>query len=60
MPGDTVVGNLPAAETANAGDVNDTAPLLNVTALEISTSVTKILFNVEREAEGAGGERCEV
>ena len=55
-----MVGNLPAAETANAGDVNDTAPLLNVTALEISTSVTKILFNVEREAEGAGGERCEV
>ncbi|CAK9025410.1 Ultraviolet-B receptor UVR8 [Durusdinium trenchii] len=50
VPGDTVVGNLPAAETANAGDVNDTAPLLNVTALEISTSVTKILFNVEREA----------
>ncbi|CAK9025396.1 Ultraviolet-B receptor UVR8 [Durusdinium trenchii] len=49
VPGDTVVGNLPAAETANAGDVNDTAPLLNVTALEISTSVTKILFNVERE-----------
>ena len=47
VKGNDVPSNLPAYETVLA---SPTAPLLNISALEISTSVTKIIFSVDREA----------